>query len=192
MVAVVVTMAVMAIMLTVAVQTATFQKRREKEAELIFRGTQIIEALRLFQARNGRLPVRLIELVRARPRVIRKVWKDPITDKTDWVPIFLGQEGDVVGGAAGGAAGGAGRPGAPTPPAAVGGGTGPGGPRPATGAIGPVIGVHSRSCEESIKVYNGRTRYCDWKFVYMPKRGPGGLGWGDATGGGSPGKGGEE
>ena len=184
MVAVVVTMAVMAIMLTVAVQTATFQKRREKEAELIFRGTQIVEALRLFQARNGRLPVRLIELVRARPRVIRKVWKDPITDRTDWVPIFLGQEGDVVGGAAGGA----GRPGAPTPTpgTAPGGGTGPGGRRPGTGAIGPVIGVHSRSCEESIKVYNGRTRYCDWKFVYMPKRGPGGLGWGPATDGPEP------
>ena len=179
MAAVLVIMAIMAIMLTVAVQTATFQVQREKEEELIFRGNQIVEAIRLFQARNGRLPVKLVELVQARPRVTRKIWKDPITDKIDWVPIFVGQEGDAVGGAAGSNAG---TPApAPTPNPAY---------RRGTGAtFGPIIGVHSRSCEASIKVYNGRSRYCDWKFVYVTKRGPGGLGWGDAAGGGRGGGG---
>ena len=37
---------------------------------------------------------------------------------------------------------------------------------PATYAVGPVIGVHSRSCATSIKVIDGRDRYCDWKFVF--------------------------
>ncbi len=166
--AVVILLAVMAIMLTVAVQTASFQKRRENEEELIFRGNQIVEGVRLFRARHGRFPNSLVELARANPRVMRKVWSDPITGKPDWVPVFMGQEGVPVAGTAGGPSP------TPTPP------TGKGEPRakpfPRTDTAGPVVGVHSRSCETSIKVYNGRARYCDWKFVFNPQTGPGGRG----------------
>jgi len=153
-------MAVMAIMLTVAVQTASFHVRREREAELIFRGKQIVEGIRLFRARNGRFPGSLIELAKSDPRVIRKVWVDPITRYPDWVPIFLGQEGTTVG-----------KPGAPTP-APTPGPTPKAGPAafPPTDATGPVVGVHSRSCEKSIKVLDGRDRYCDWKFVFDPQK----------------------
>ncbi len=98
--AVLVIMAVMAIFLTVAVQTVTFQQRREKEEELIFRGNQIVEAIRLFRARNGRFPMTLKELATAKPRVLRKIWTDPITGKVDWDPVFLGQEGLNLGGGA--------------------------------------------------------------------------------------------
>ncbi len=180
--AVVLIMAVMAIMLTVAVQTASFQKRRENEEELIFRGNQIVEAVRLFRARHGRFPVSLVELARVKPRVVRKVWTDPITGKPDWVPIFLGQEGiPLAGGPAGtvptGGQGGLGA--VPTP-------TGQAFPK--TDASGPVIGAHSRSCETSIKVYNGRTRYCDWKFFFNPQTTPagGGAGPGVPPPGGGP------
>jgi hypothetical protein len=40
--------------------------------------------------------------------------------------------------------------------------------------VGPIIGVHSTSCEAAIKVYQGRERYCDWKFVFreQPARPP--------------------
>lgn len=95
---VVVLMAVMAIMLTVAVQTATFHKKRENELELVFRGEQFAEAVRLFRARNGRFPLKLEELAKAKPRVLRQQWKDPITGKFDWVPVFFGQGGAQVGG----------------------------------------------------------------------------------------------
>lgn len=158
--AVVVIMAVMAIMLTVAVQAVTFQRQREKEEELIFRGKQAVEAIRLFRARNGRFPLALEELVEADPRVLRKPWADPITGTADWVPVFLGQEGQVV---AGGPAGGREVPKEGTP-------------APDGEARGPIIGVHSRSCQDSIKVYDGRTRYCDWKFVLDPQRQGGGGG----------------
>lgn len=158
----VVIMAVMAIMLTVAVQSVTFQRQREKEEELIFRGRQAVEAIRLFRARNGRFPLTLKELVEADPRVLRKPWADPITGVADWVPVFLGQEGQVV---AGGPAGGSGAPKEGTP-------------APDTEARGPIIGVHSRSCQDSIKVYDGRTRYCDWKFVFDPQKQGGGGGGG--------------
>jgi type II secretory pathway pseudopilin PulG len=159
----VVIMAVMAIGLTVAVQSVTFQRQREKEEELIFRGRQAVEAIRLFRARNGRFPLTLMELVEADPRVLRKPWADPITGVADWVPVFLGQEGQVVAGG-------------PADPKE-------GTPAPDTEARGPIIGVHSRSCQDSIKVYDGRTRYCDWQFVFDPqKQGAGGGG----GGGGAP------
>jgi type II secretory pathway pseudopilin PulG len=155
MVAVIVIMAIMAIFLTVAVETVSFQQRREKEEELIFRGNQIVEAIRLFRARNGRFPLALDELVKAKPRVLRKVWADPITGKPDWEPVFFGEEGTNVGAGGKGTA-----PPQPTP-----------GPTPAAGAkTGPIIGVHSRSCADSIKVFEGRTRYCEWKFYFDPNR----------------------
>jgi len=157
-------MAAMAILLTVAVQTASFQMRREREEELIFRGRQIVEGIRVFRARNGRFPGSLVELAEADPRVVRKVWKDPVTRATDWVPIFLGQEGTSPTGPA------AGQP--PPTPAPTPGPTPKAGPAafPPTEATGPVVGVHSRSCEKSIKVVDGRERYCDWKFVFDPQK----------------------
>jgi type II secretory pathway pseudopilin PulG len=154
----VVLLAIMAIFLTVAVETATFQKRRENEEELIFRGNQFVEAIRLFRARNGRFPITLDELAKAKPKVIRKKWTDPVTGKFDWVPIFLGQGGTGV--ALPGQ-----RP-VPTPtPQPFGTPTGTG-QFPTAEARGPIIGVHSRSCDESIKVVDGRSRYCDWQFVF--------------------------
>ena len=155
--AVLVIMAIMAIFLTVAVQTVTFQQRREKEEELIFRGNQIVEAIRLFRARNGRFPMTLKELATAKPRVLRKVWTDPITGKVDWDPVFLGQEGINLGGGAPPVP-------TPTPTPGIGGATG-GGEK-----VGPIVGVCSPSCADSIKVLDGRTRYCDWKFVFDPTR----------------------
>lgn len=190
MAAVLIIMAVMAIFLTVAVQTATFQKQRENEEELIFRGNQMIEAVRLFRARNGRFPVTLKELWEADPRVMRKEWKDPITGKFDWVPVFLGQDGEQLPGSAGvvptpppsGEPGDGSGEGTTDPWGGEGGfpGTGFGagqGERkefPPTDASGPIIGVHSRSCDEAIKLLEGRSQYCDWKFALDPKKQPGG------------------
>ncbi|GEM_PF-803744 len=160
--AVIVILAVMAIGLTVAIQSVTFQKRRENEEELIFRGQQFVEAIRLFRARNGRFPLSLEELYKAKPRVIRKQWKDPFTGKSDWQPLFFGQDGQAVT-----------PPGPdatrrptpqPTPQATPGFGA-PGQPQG-----GPIVGVTSRSCEESIRILDGRTRYCDWKFIFDPNK----------------------
>jgi len=145
-------MAVMAIFLTVAVQSASFQAQREKEEELIFRGQQAVEAIRLFRARNGRFPLTLDELVKAKPRVLRKPWVDPMTGKADWQPIYLGEEGGTVVG------------GSPAPTPTPGTGRSPGAAR------GPIIGVRSRVCTEAIKIYEGRTKYCEWKFYFDPQK----------------------
>ena len=156
------TSAVMAILLTVAVQSVTVQKRRENEEELVFRGGQCVEAIRLFRARNGRFPLSLDELYTAKPRVIRKQWKDPITGKPDWKPLLFGQAGQEV---TPPSPGGLPTPTpAPTPEATPGFGT-PGQPQG-----GPILGVSSRSCDESIRILDGRSRYCDWKFVFEPNK----------------------
>ncbi|NCO69027.1 MAG: hypothetical protein GW878_00680 [Acidobacteria bacterium] len=161
----------MAIALTVAVQSVTFQQRREKEEELIFRGEQYVEAIRVFRTRNGRFPVSLDELWKAKPRVIRKKFIDPMTGKADWRPVFLGQDGEQVHtGVPGVPTPVAGRmptprP-APTPESSSSSGFGPGaGPQG-----GPIVGVKSRLCDESIKILDGRTRYCDWKFTFDPNK----------------------
>ena len=150
----VVMMAVMAIFLTVAIETVSFQQRREKEEELIFRGNQVVEGVRIFRARFARFPVKLDELAKANPRVLRKVWTDPMTGKADWLPVFLGEDGTTLNPSPTPAA----TP-QPTPPPAGG-----------HGAVGPIIGVRSRVCDNSIKLYLGHTRYCDWKFFYDPSK----------------------
>jgi len=185
---------ILSISMGVAVQTASFQMRREREAELIFRGEQFVEAIRLFKLKYGRYPMRLKEIYEAKPRVIRKKWKDPITDSENWGLVFLGQEGNRLGqqsrnrmgGPAGGAVDDSGaRPistqtpfGVPQPSLGQD-QEGPGGVRSETGEdptglgavdadrkVGPIVGIHSTSCDESIKVYEGHTTYCEWKFIY--------------------------
>lgn len=82
--------------LTVAVPVLQTELRREKEAELIFRGRQYVEAIRLFQMKNpGTFPSSLKEL--EEKRLIRKLYKDPMTDSGEWNVVLpleeLGQAG---------------------------------------------------------------------------------------------------
>jgi len=163
--------AVMAILMAVAVEIVSFQAQREREAELIFRGQQYVEGIRLYKQKYGRNPMRMKELWEANPRVLRQKWKDPITDSEEWDLIFLGQEGGgptVPGGRARGSR--------PTPTRT------PIFEREREGGdggekVGPIIGVRSFSTDPSIKIYEGRTTYAEWKFVLQeaeqqPPRGP--------------------
>ncbi|MCD4750128.1 MAG: hypothetical protein K8R59_12210 [Thermoanaerobaculales bacterium] len=180
--------AVMSIMMGVAVQAVSFKMQREREEELIFRGLQYVEAVRIYKIRYGRFPMRLKEIWEADPKVIRKKWKDPITDSENWGIIFLGQENQ-----------GTQRKqdiglGTPPPTETPGmdrgrpgrsGGQGSGLPdgvhRSEDGElVGPIVGVHSTSCDESIKVYEGRTTYCEWRFFFREDR------KGRGRGGGKP------
>jgi type II secretory pathway pseudopilin PulG len=63
--------------------------RQEKEEELVFRGLQYAEAIRVFQNRFQRPPIRLEELIEVEPRSIRKLWKDPMTENGKWALIPL-------------------------------------------------------------------------------------------------------
>lgn len=149
--------------------------KREKEADLIFRGWQYAEAIRVFQQRHGRYPTRLKELMEVEPRSIRKLWKDPMTDDGTWGLVFQGGGtppggGGQPGGEDGGPNDSGGRSGGPGG-AELGGGEGRRGgglQTPRQGeerTVGPIVGVRSRSEEDSIRVLFGEESYDSWLFT---------------------------
>ena len=159
--------------------------KREREAELVFRGEQYAQAIELFSRRNGGFPPTLDVLEEG--RYIRRLFKDPMTPDGEFQPIYLGQP---LPGQTGQQpqAGRGGAPGLPLPGA-------PG--QPGRGGVpsgaGPIIGVVSASTEESLRLYNGRGRYNEWAFVAVAATtqagGPGGTQNPDVPGGvgGAPG-----
>jgi type II secretory pathway pseudopilin PulG len=189
MAALLVSLSIMSIMLTVAMPVWKQLATREKEAELVFRGEQYARAIGLFQRKAGPgvLPPTVDVLVQQ--KFLRKAYKDPITGE-DFALIRQGQQPAVGPGAS---TPGSSRPGMnPTPdpqsPAGAGGagrgrGSSPiGGQVTNTfggssafgqvintpgGAVGGIQGVTSKSTAASIRQYNGRTRYNQWEFVYV-------------------------
>ena len=188
MAALLVGMSVMGIILGMVMPVWQTFARREREAELVFRGEQYVQAIGLFSRQTGGFPTSMNALRDG--RYIRRLYKDPITNE-DFQPVYLGQIASGAIGvptAPGGRAGvpglqGRGQPpvtgrgAAPTPQgrgsgtAPQGGraGQSPFGPATSTGAqgAGPIIGVVSRSTAESLRQYNGRGRYNEWLFVSM-------------------------
>jgi hypothetical protein len=164
-------------MLTMMLPLVSQEIRRDKEEELIFRGLQYAEAIRVFQMRYQRLPNKLSELVEVKPRSIRQLWKDPMTDDGKWGLIFLNQGQPINPQQPGqpgqpGKPGQPGQPGQPQQPGEEGGGQegsdqggGLGVPKPGdTVQIGPIVGVYSKSHKKSILIFNGRERYDEWQF----------------------------
>ena len=91
---------VMVIATMAAVPKATAMVQRENEAELIFRGEAIANALRVYKARTGAYPTDLADLMKARPRILRKLYKDPMTREGDWDYLYQvepGSSGDTTG-----------------------------------------------------------------------------------------------
>ena len=214
MAALLVGMAVMAIMLSVALPVWRTAVQREREAELIFRGEQYAHAIEIFQRRNGGFPQSLDVLEKT--RAIRRLYKDPMTGG-DFQPVFVGQMiggvpvapgqqgrgaagqpgrgGVVAGRPVGGAAGGGRARGAAAgPPTIALTGRGRAGApiagQPGIAAAGPIIGVVSRSTADSLRLYNGRGKYNEWAFVAVAMTTQAGAPTGAQTPGMPPGRGG--
>ena len=82
--------------LLVAVPVWQTQIQREKEEELIFRGKQYIEAIRLYQLKTpGKFPETLEELVDE--KCIRRLYRDPMTQHGEWNIIIPYQQGAPIG-----------------------------------------------------------------------------------------------
>jgi type II secretory pathway pseudopilin PulG len=75
---------IMNIAIAVALPMWTTYVQREKEAELIHRGLQYAEAIRVFQKVNNRPPISLEELYEKKPRSIRRLYEDPMTESGKW------------------------------------------------------------------------------------------------------------
>ena len=161
------------------------QGKREKEAELAFRGEQYARAIYLFQRKNpGINPPSIDVLVQG--KYLRKKFKDPITNE-DFVPLFVGQQPQTPGQPGGPGRGGPTGPGRGNP---AGGFTPPPGQSTPSIPGGSILGVSSKSTEASIRVYYGAGYYNQWRFQYRgrgrgnPQQQPG---TGDGRGRGTPG-----
>jgi type II secretory pathway pseudopilin PulG len=198
MAALLVGLSIMAVMLTAVMPVWKQTSRREKETELIFRGTQYAHAIGLFQRKFANAyPPNIDALVEQ--RFLRKKFKDPITND-DFAPILAGQgvpASQQPSGARGGtgSTSGGGRSTQPglststssTQPSSLGRSAGP--QLSANGQTsGGIQGVTSKSKDQSIRLYNGRGHYNEWQFVYVQQQqAPGAVGAGQ----GAPGPGGQ-
>jgi type II secretory pathway pseudopilin PulG len=145
------------------------QIEREKEAELIFRGLQYAEAIRVFQQRFGRYPNALQELLELEPRSIRQLWTDPMTKDGRWALILASGNQSQDGAGEGGAddqgrdLAGASAPAARSRPGTAG-----------TGQLnpgGPILGVVSRKKGVATRTFLGNDHYEKWRFTadILPK-----------------------
>ena len=174
MVALLVTLSIMAIMMTAVMPVWHQMSQREKETELVFRGEQYARAIGLFQRKSGpgALPPSIDVLVEQ--RYLRKKFKDPITND-DFAPVLL--SASPPGGRAGTQPGpqtGAAQPGVVGRVAA---------PQAGTPAGGGITGVTSKSKDKSIRIYKGRTHYNEWLFTFTPPAPTAGAGGTPGTAG---------
>jgi type II secretory pathway pseudopilin PulG len=174
--------------------------QREREEELIYRGKQFMRAVELWQRKfPGTYPTTIDALLSTNnTRFLRKKWKDPITNSDEWRLLKVNSDGSISGltvlpgsgplgpsnfGGSSSSSGvsSSGRTtgstfGATTPATGTGRGQqGSPASRPGQSAFNPVlggiVGVASKSEKESLKSYNGRSKYNEWEFVFIP-RGP--------------------
>lgn len=165
-VALLVAMTVASILIAAVLPLASAQAQREREAELIFRGLQYAEGIRVFRRRFGRYPNGLRELAEVKPRSVRKLWKDPMTKDGAWGIVSI--EGTPITGGGQNQGGGGGKFTRPTPtprPTAT---PSPFKSPPGAGGepvAGPVMGVYSRSTERGYRLWEGREAYNEWRFT---------------------------
>jgi type II secretory pathway pseudopilin PulG len=138
---------IMAIGFLIATPIWKTQIQREKEEELIFRGNQYVEAVRLFQLKYpGGFPKSFEELLEE--KCLRKMFKDPMTKHGEWDVIL------PYGGSSGR------REGATQKVLVA--------PQSALSSIDNprIIGVVSSSSDKSIRIYFEQETYDKWLFYY--------------------------
>lgn len=191
MAALLVALNIMAVLMTVAMPLWKTATQREKEAELIWRGEQYARAIGLFQRKYANAYPPNLDIL-LNERFLRKKYKDPMTKDGEFQLLYAGNQA-AAGGAPGQVAqqGQAGRPATATPSDA--------GARTPAGARGGIIGVASKSTETSLRLYNGRSKYNEWAFIWQQANqrintpdGSGRPGMPNQPGGRRPGPGGQQ
>jgi type II secretory pathway pseudopilin PulG len=165
MVMLIVVLTVLNIALAATLPLMSTMIQREKEEELVFRGFQYAEAIRIFKIRFQRYPNKLEELLEVKPRCIRQLWKDPMTKDGKWGLIFDNNGVPLIPQVPTG--------GVQTPPRGEPPQEGDGGGQGASGTpkngetvtIGPIVGVRSKSHKAAHLVFYGHERYDEWQFT---------------------------
>jgi type II secretory pathway pseudopilin PulG len=184
------TLTIMLTLMAMAMPAWRYVMQDDREEELIFRGSQIADALARWQRENKTLPGSLEPLVVK--KYLRKAYKDPMSKHGRWrfihpgdvlpPPLPTGATGVRSRGGRGGREEpeegqfrlGGGRDGSQSEGGATGGGLGraseSGFGSGGSIATGPILGVASTSKAKSLRLFNGRSHYNEWIFsVGMPR-----------------------
>lgn len=131
------------ISLMVAGRYWSFIDKKEKEAELLFRGEQYLLAIdAYFKGAHGGAnlyPQKLDDLIKdprslTPKRYLRKLYKDPVTGETDWLPIIEKKSGRIKG-------------------------------VKSRSEVSPVKGD---GFPEMFKSFKGKASYSEWEFIHKP------------------------
>jgi type II secretory pathway pseudopilin PulG len=173
--AVMLTLTLMLIALSVEAPRIAQQIKRDKEEELIHRGKDYATAVKRFAHKNGgRYPASIEQLENTNHiRFLRKKYVDPITGESDWKMVHVGEAEIKI--PAPNPNGSTGTLPTTTPSLGGGGGTGGAGNStlktvdigngPTIGG-GQIMGVASVSKKHAIKEFNDKDEYDQWYFVY--------------------------
>lgn len=158
-------LAVMAILLSVALPAWSHMIRRDLEEELIFRGNQYARAINQYQRKFANASPQSIDIL-IEQRLLRKKFRDPLSPNKDgeFQLLYLSQGTSARGGGAGA--------------------SGTAGSTLGTKPSGGIVGVVSKNTGESIRAYEGKTRYNEWQFVGMQQSTQAGPGAGAGRGAG--------
>jgi hypothetical protein len=77
------------------------QGRREREAEMVWRGKQYVRAIKMYYRKTGKFPTSLEDLTKPKIgniRFMRQTYKDPMNGKDgEWRLIYVGPAGQLIG-----------------------------------------------------------------------------------------------
>jgi type II secretory pathway pseudopilin PulG len=148
MAALLVALAVLSIMLSVALPVHSTQAKRERELELIFRGQQYARAIELYQRKYPNVFPPSIEVL-LEQRFLRKRYRDPMTEDGAFVIVRGGLSRMDLTNEAGRMRSGV---------------------RPDAVLVhGGINGVMSSSKERAVREYKGFRQYNEWVFVHVPR-----------------------
>jgi type II secretory pathway pseudopilin PulG len=172
MAALLVALAVIGVIISVALPAWRTILQREKEEELIFRGRQYARAIQLYQRKVANAFPPSVDVL-VEQRYLRKKYTDPVNGNAEFEILYQGTLAQRRAALAGGR--GAAAAGTATVPAS----TGTSGQlttqgsafgSQAAGPRGGVVGVASKSTAKSLRIYDGRTVYNEWQFVWTPQQ----------------------
>ena len=91
---------IMGIHLLKAIPAAHAEVQRELEADLIYRGEHLANGIEAYKKRTGAYPTILEQLIKLKPRLVRKLYTDPMTAEGNWVLVYgvmAGRSGSTEG-----------------------------------------------------------------------------------------------
>ena len=153
-------LAIMSVLMSIALPVWNQFAQREREAELVFRGEQYVRAVELYErAYAGALAPDVRTLVEQ--RFLRRAYMDPMTKDGDFRVVYQTEVSGFITGTESGLLPGqaAGNTSVQSSPEF--------GQRRSVseGIRGGVIGVVSESPDASIRLYKGAKKYNEWRFV---------------------------